>query len=192
MIGTVITEAGLSFTAKGNMTVKLIDNKIVFQDVPNSHWAAEAIAFTSSREWLLGTEQGIFAPNVSLSRAMLFTVLARLHGVETEGGEYWYSKAKNWATASGISDGSNPEASITREQLITVLHRYAGQPAASSNGKSFADSVEVSAWAHDAIDWAVSAGILNGKPGNLLEPASVVSRAEVSAMLARFIAWRSN
>nr|WP_256711207.1 family 43 glycosylhydrolase [Paenibacillus sp. FSL H7-0331] len=192
VIGTVITEAGLSFTAKGNMTVKLIDNKIVFQDVPNSHWAAEAIAFTSSREWLLGTEQGIFAPNVSLSRAMLFTVLARLHGVETEGGEYWYSKAKNWATASGISDGSNPEASITREQLITVLHRYAGQPAASSNGKSFADSVEVSAWAHDAIDWAVSAGILNGKPGNLLEPASVVSRAEVSAMLARFIAWRSN
>lgn len=93
VIGTVITEAGLSFIAKGNMTVKLIDNKVVFQDVPNSHWAAEAIAFTASREWLLGTEQGIFAPDVSLSRAMLFTVLARLHGVETEGGEYWYSKA---------------------------------------------------------------------------------------------------
>ncbi|WP_284645072.1 family 43 glycosylhydrolase [Paenibacillus silviterrae] len=192
VIGTVITEAGLSFTAKGDMTVKLIDNKVVFRDVPGSHWAAEAIAFTASREWLLGTEQGVFAPEVSLSRAMLFTVLARLHGVETEGGEYWYSKAKDWATASGISDGSTPEASITREQLITVLHRYAGQPAAGSNGKSFADSGEVSVWANDAIDWAVSAGILNGKPGNLLEPASVVSRAEVSAMLARFIAWRSN
>jgi GH43 family beta-xylosidase/uncharacterized protein YjdB len=192
VIGTVITEAGLSFTAKGNMTVKLIDNKVVFRDVPGSHWAAEAIAFTASREWLLGTEQGVFAPDVSLSRAMLFTVLARLHGVETEGGEYWYSKAKDWAIDSGISDGSTPEASITREQLITVLHRYAGQPAASSTSKSFADGGEVSVWANDAIDWAVSAGILNGRPGNLLEPASVVSRAEVSAILARFIAWRSN
>lgn len=192
VIDTVITEAGLSFTAKGNMTVELIDNKVVFQDVPHSHWAAEAIAFTASREWLLGTEQGVFAPDVSLSRAMLFTVLARLHGVETEGGEYWYSKARDWAATSGFSDGSNPEASITREQLITVLYRYAGQPAARSNGMSFADSGEVSAWANDAIDWAVSTGILNGKPGNLLEPSGVVSRAEVSAMLARFIAWRSN
>ncbi|SDE40574.1 Beta-xylosidase, GH43 family [Paenibacillus sp. UNCCL117] len=192
VIGTVVTEAGLSFTAKGNMTVKLIDNKVVFQDVPDSHWAAEAIAFTASREWLLGTEPGTFAPGVSVSRAMLFTVLARVHGVETEGGEYWYSKAADWAVASEISDGSNPEASMTREQLITVLHRYAEQPAASGNGISFADGGQVSAWANDAIDWAVSAGILTGKPGNLLEPAGAVTRAEVSAMLARFIAWRSN
>ena len=81
---------------------------------------------------------------------------------------------------------------FSREQLITILHRYAGQPSASSNSKSFADSGEVSAWANDAIDWAVSAGILNGKPGNVLEPAIVVSRAEVSAMIVRFIAWRSN
>ncbi|MDD9269538.1 family 43 glycosylhydrolase [Paenibacillus sp. GCM10023248] len=192
VIGTVVTKAGLSFTAKGNMTVKLIDNRIVFQDVPNSHLAAEAIAFVASRGWLLGTEQGVFAPDVSLSRAMLYTVLARLHGVETEGGENWYSKAKDWATTSRISDGSSPEASITREQLVTVLYRYAGKPVASGNSQSFADSGEVSAWANDAIDWAVSAGILNGKPGNLLEPTSVVSRAEVSAMLTRFIAWRSN
>ncbi|MDR6880845.1 family 43 glycosylhydrolase [Bacillus sp. 3255] len=192
VIGTVVTKAGLSFTAKGNMTVKLIDNRIVFQDVPNSHLAAEAIAFVASRGWLLGTEQGVFAPDVSLSRAMLYTVLARLHGVETEGGENWYSKAKDWATTSRISDGSSPEASITREQLVTVLYRYARKPVASGNSQSFADSGEVSAWANDAIDWAVSAGILNGKPGNLLEPTSVVSRAEVSAMLTRFIAWRSN
>ncbi|WP_079912806.1 hypothetical protein [Paenibacillus sp. 32352] len=84
---------------------------------------------------------------------MLFTVLARLHDVETE---YWYSKAKDWATASGISDGGTPEASISREQLITIPHRYAGLPAASNNSKSFADS------------------------------------GEVSAMIVRFIAWRSN
>ncbi|MGG1515601.1 family 43 glycosylhydrolase [Paenibacillus oryzisoli] len=191
VIGTVVTEAGLSFTARGNKTVKLIDNKVVFQDVPSGHWAAEAIAFIASREWLLGTEQGIYAPDVSMSRAMLFTVLARVHGIETEGGEYWYSKAKDWANASGISDGSAPEADVTREQLITVLHRYADQPAAGNNVKSFADSGEVSLWANEAIAWGVSAGILIGKPGDLLEPGSVVSRAEAATMLARFTAWLS-
>ncbi|WP_258525799.1 glycosyl hydrolase 115 family protein [Paenibacillus sp. YN15] len=188
----VRTENGLSFTAKSDMTVKLMDNKIVFQDVPASHWAAEAIAFTASRELFLGTGEGIFAPDEALSRAMLYTVLARFHGVETGGGASWYSKAQDWAIDSGISDGSAPEAAITREQLITILHRYAGQPAAGNTSKSFADSGEISVWASGAMDWAVQTGILNGKPGNLLEPASVVFRAEVSAILARFIAWSSN
>lgn len=188
---SVLTKEGLSFIAKGDMTVKLIDNKITFQDVPDNYWAAEAIAFTASRELFLGTEQGIFAPDVSMSRAMLFTVLARLDGVETEGGAYWYSRAQDWAVAAGISDGSVLEAAITREQLITLLHRYGGQPAGNSNSGSFADSGEISAWAREAMDWAVATGILNGKPGNLLKPAGAASRAEVSAILMRFIAWHS-
>ena len=192
IIGAVVTAEGLSFTAKSNMTVEVTDRKVSFQDVPGTHWAAEAIAFTTGSGLFTGMDEGSFAPDATLSRAMLFTVMARLQGVETEGGEHWYSKAKDWAAASGISDGSNPEASITREQLATILHRYAGQPAASSSGNSFADSGEISGWANDAMAWAVSAGILNGKPGNLLEPASAVSRAELSAMLKRYIAWRSN
>ena len=159
--------------------------------MPDNYWAAEAIAFTASRELFLGTEQRFFAPDVTMSRAMLFTVLTRLDGAETEGGAAWYSKAQDWAVAAGITDGSAPEAAITREQLITLLHRYAGRPAANSNSKSFADSGEITAWAREAMGWAVAKGILNGKPGNLLEPASVVSRAEVSAILARFIAWRN-
>ncbi|WP_256976040.1 S-layer homology domain-containing protein [Paenibacillus sp. MY03] len=153
--------------------MKLIDNRIVFQDVPDNYWAAEAIAFTASRELFLGTEVGMFAPGVSMSRAMLFTVLARLDGVETEGGGSWYSKARDWAMAAGISDGSAPEAAITREQLIALLYRYAGQPAANGGSKSFADSGEVSVWARGAMDWAVETGILNGKPGNLLAPVGV-------------------
>lgn len=191
IIGTVVTAEGVSFTAKGNMTVEVADRKVSFRDVPGSHWAADAIAFTAGSGLFTGTDEGSFAPDVTLSRAMLFTVMARLQGVDTEGGEYWYSKAKDWAVASGISDGSYPEASITREQLATILYRYVGQPAAGSSN-TFADSGEVSGWANDAIAWAVSAGILNGKPGNLLEPASAVSRAELSAMLTRYIAWRSN
>ncbi|MCM3628702.1 glycosyl hydrolase 115 family protein [Paenibacillus glycanilyticus] len=188
---SVLTKDGVSFIARGDMTLILIDNKITFKDVPDNHWAAESIAFTASRELFLGTGQDLFTPNASMSRAMLFAVLARLDGVETEGGANWYSKAQDWAVTAGISDGSAPDAAITREQLITLLHRYAGQPAASGNGKSFADSGEISAYAREAMEWAVARGILNGKPRNLLEPASSVTRAEVSAILARFIALRS-
>nr|WP_243865595.1 glycosyl hydrolase 115 family protein [Paenibacillus lupini] len=188
---SVLTEDGISFTARGDTKVKLIDNKISFTDVPDSYWAAEAIAFTASRELFLGTGKNVFTPNASMSRAMLFTVLARLNGVETEGGVNWYSKAQEWAMTAGISDGSTPEAGITREQLITLLYRYAGQPAVSDNSKNFADISAISAWAKEAMDWAVETGILNGKPGNLLEPGNVVTRAEVSTILARFIAWRN-
>jgi uncharacterized protein YjdB/lysophospholipase L1-like esterase len=183
---------GISFKAKGDMTMQIMDNPVAFTDVPGGHWAAEAIAFTASRGLFSGTEQNVFSPEVSLSRAMLFTVLARLEGVETEGGDHWYSKAQDWAAAFGISDGSAPEAAITREQLITILHRYAGQPTAAGAGKSFADSGDISPWAKEAMDWAVHAGILNGKPENRLEPGIVATRAEVSAMLMRFVAWNGN
>lgn len=188
---SVRTEDGISFVAKGDMTVKVTDNKVAFGDVPGSYWAAEAIAFAASRELFLGTEPGVFAPEALMSRAMLFAVLARLDGAETEGGANWYSKAREWAVTAGISDGSMPESAITREQLIALLHRYAGRPAANGEGKSFADGGEVSAWAREAMDWAVSTGILYGKPGNFLDPAGAASRAEVSAMLARYVVWRS-
>ncbi len=193
VLGTTLPVGnGISFIAKGDMTVQIMDNPVAFTDVPGGHWAAEAVAFTASRGLFSGTDKGMFSPEVSLSRAMLFTVLARLEGVETEGGEYWYSKAQDWAAASGISDGSAPEAAITREQLITLLHRYAGQPTAAGAGKSFVDSGDISPWATEAMDWAVHAGILNGIQENRLEPNGVATRAEVSAMLMRFVVWNGN
>ncbi|MFM9332131.1 glycosyl hydrolase 115 family protein [Paenibacillus mesotrionivorans] len=193
VLGTTLPAGnGISFIAKGDMTVQIMDNPVAFTDVPGGHWAAEAVAFTASRGLFSGTDKGMFSPEVSLSRAMLFTVLARLEGVETEGGEYWYSKAQDWAAASGISDGSAPEAAITREQLITLLHRYAGQPTAAGAGKSFVDSGDISPWATEAMDWAVHAGILNGNPENRLAPKGAATRAEVSAMLMRFVVWNSN
>ncbi|GBF76855.1 hypothetical protein PA598K_05363 [Paenibacillus sp. 598K] len=198
ILGTSVwTEEGLRFLARGDMKVQLMDNLIAFRDVPGSHWAAEAIAFAASRELLRGTEPGVFAPGATMSRAMLLTVLARLDGAETEDGAPWYSKAQEWAIAKGISDGSAPGAVITREQLIALLYRYAGAPkgsglaagAEASDVRRFADSDEISAWASDAIDWAIKTGVLYGKTGNLLDPAGVVSRAEASALLARFVAW---
>ncbi|WP_020620366.1 family 43 glycosylhydrolase [Paenibacillus daejeonensis] len=188
ILGTsMLTEDGLSFLARGDLSVQLMENRIAFSDVSSSHWAAGAIAFTASRELFRGTEPGRFAPGASMSRAMLFTVLARLDGTETEGGELWYSKAQDWAIAAGISDGSAPSAAISREQLITLLHRYAGAPAADGDSTSLADSGEIAAWAVHAMNWAVATGILNGKPGNLLDPGASVTRAEVATILVRFI-----
>ncbi|WP_020620365.1 glycosyl hydrolase 115 family protein [Paenibacillus daejeonensis] len=193
ILGTsMLTEDGLSFLARGDLSVQLMENPIAFSDVSSSHWAAGAIAFTASRELFRGTEPGRFDPGASMSRAMLFTVLSRLDGTETEGGELWYSKAQDWAIAAGISDGSAPSADISREQLVTLLHRYAGAPAADGDSTSFADSGEIAAWAVHAMNWAVATGILHGKPGNLLDPGASVTRAEVATILVRFIANRSS
>lgn len=188
LASSVLTADGLRFTATGDMTVQLIDNKVSFKDVLQQHWAAQAIAFTASRELFQGTGQQMFSPAEPMSRAMLFSVLAQVDGVETKGGVHWYSKALDWAVASGISDGHTPEAGLTREQLVTMLHRYAGQPVAnSSSGKHFADSDQVSAWARNAMNWAMDTGLLNGKPGKLLAPASVVTRAEAAVILTQYI-----
>jgi uncharacterized protein YjdB/lysophospholipase L1-like esterase len=188
LIRTSVTdENGVSFIATENVKVKLVDNASSFNDVTENHWAADAIAFATSRELFLGADEGTFAPEMSMSRAMLVTVMARLDGEVTEGGATWYSKAMDWAVEAAISDGSAPEAAINREQLAVMLYRYAGKPAAEGEGKSFTDSGDVSAWASEAMDWAVKTGILTGKAGNRLDPTGLASRAEVSAMLMRFV-----
>ena len=185
---SILTEDGITFFAEGDMAVKLVDNESTFSDVADGHWASDAIAFTASRELFVGIGEGAFAPNLSMSRAMLFTVMARLDGADTVGGATWYSKAMEWAVEAGISDGSAPETAITREQLAAMLYRYAGQPAAEGESKTFADSGDVSDWAGAAMDWAVKTGILTGKTGDRLDPDGFASRAEVSAMLMRFVA----
>lgn len=185
---SILTEEGITFFAEENMTVKLVDNGSNFTDVVESHWASDAIAFATSRELFVGVGNGGFAPNLSMSRAMLFTVMARLDGTNTADGATWYSKAMDWAVETGISDGSAPDTAITREQLAVMLYRYAGQPAAEGESRAFTDSQDVSAWAGTAMDWAVKTGILTGKAGDRLDPAGFASRAEVSAMLMRFVA----
>lgn len=185
---SIPTQDGVALTLTENATLKLIDNAKDFDDVTASHWAADAIDFTSSRELLTGTADKTFSPGDSTTRAMLFTTLARLNGVDTTGGTLWYSKGMDWAVSSGISDGTNPDALITREQLATMLYRYAGQPEAKAIAEgTFQDGNTISDWAVEAMNWAVEAGILKGKDGNLLDPAANATRAEVATMLQRFV-----
>ena len=114
------------------------------------------------------------------------TILARYAGADTTGGASWYEKGMAWAQSAGISDGRAPEAGITREQLVTMLYRYAGTPEPTGSLDGFNDKDAVSDYAADALCWAVDEGLLTGKGGGWLDPAGTATRAEMAAILMRF------
>lgn len=184
---SVPTGEGLRIILTEGGKLEIVDNSRNFQDVPDWAWFNGAVQFTASRELMAGTSENTFSPGMSMSRAMLMTVLARLDGQNTFNGETWDSVGMSWAKEHGISDGSNPEVSITREQLAAMLYRYAKAGKTEASLTRFSDAAKVSPWASDAIAWAVVNGILTGKPGGLLDPQGLATRAEVSAMLERFI-----
>ena len=168
--------------------------------MPKSHYAADAIRWAWENGWFSGVSGKRFAPEQGLSRAMLVTVLWRMegeprHGISgftdvLPGG--WYEKAVAWAAFSGIVSGTaegvfSPDAAITREQLAVILWRYAGSPQPSGSLNGFADAGEVSAYAAEAMAWAVEQGIVTGSNGRLL-PKSGATRAQTALMLQRFAA----
>lgn len=110
----------------GSAELVLVDRSRNFDDTRN-HWAKDAINFVTAHELFSGTSDTAFTPDSPMTRAMLMTVLARFDGQDTTGGAVWYEKAMEWARENGISDGSDPDGSITREQLASMLWRYAGQ-----------------------------------------------------------------
>ena len=183
--GSIVTETGVALRAEGNVRLKIIDNAKRFNDMAN-HWAKDAVEFASSRELFNGVGNDAFGPDLSMTRGMVSTVLARLAGADTTGGETWYAKGTVWAVENGISDGTNPEQPVTREQLAAMLYRYAGSPAVSGE-LSFDDTDSISAWARDAVRWCVDNGILNGVGGNRMTPQDLARRGQVAAMLMRFL-----
>ena len=183
--GSVVTETGIALRAEGDMRLKIIDNAKSFNDMAD-HWAKDAVEFASSRELFNGVGNDAFGPDRSMTRGMVSTVLARLAGADTAGGETWYAKGTVWAVENGISDGTAPEQPVTREQLAAMLYRYAGSPAVSGE-LGFDDADSISAWARDAVRWCVDNGILNGVGGNRMTPQDLARRGQVAAMLMRFL-----
>lgn len=183
--GSVVTETGVALRAEGDVRLKIIDNAKSFNDMAD-HWAKDAVEFASSRELFNGVGNGAFGPDRSMTRGMVSTVLARLAGADTAGGETWYAKGTVWAVENGISDGTAPEQPVTREQLAAMLYRYAGSPAVSGE-LGFDDADSISAWARDAVRWCVDNGILNGVGGNRMTPQDLARRGQVAAMLMRFL-----
>jgi hypothetical protein len=167
------------------------------------HWAYAAIDFVVSKGLFNGVSSESFAPNAAMTRAMFATVLSRYANGTAKGtasfGDVpagrWYSNGVLWAAENGVVSGMgnnlfDPNGSVTREQLVVMLRNYAkniGLDVGASGGLSaYADTASVSAWATDAFAWAVSAGLITGKPGNLLDAKGTATRAEVAVVLQRF------
>ena len=176
------TEDGIQLTINGGATVKIVDNSKDFADTRN-HWAKDAIDFVSARGLVNGMSATIYAPNASTTRAQLWTILARQNNADLTGGATWFENAQNWAKEKGISDGANPNGTINRAQMVTMLWRAMGQPAAAS-GASFAD-VPADSYYAQAVAWAIENGITAGVGGGRFDPNSTCTSAQIATFLAR-------
>lgn len=184
---SVTTESGVVLTVEDGAKVMIVDNSKDFADVPASYWGSDAVDFATSRDLFNGTSATTFDPDADMNRAMIVTVLARLEGVDTTTGSTWYEAGQQWAIEAGISDGSDLNSAVSREQLVTMLYRYAGSPAVSGVISGYADTDSVSSWAVEAMTWAINEGIVNGV-GNSLDPQGDATRAQVATILMRFVA----
>lgn len=171
-----------------------------FTDVPATHWAAGAVEFVTSQGLLQGTGASTFAPGQPMTRAMLVTALWREAGspvvnyamdFDDVDEDQWYTEAVRWAVSKGIVAGTgkgfSPDAALTRESLAAILFRYAGGQVSADDLSGYADGASVSAWAREAMNWAVAQGLITGKSGGRLDPGGTASRAEVSAILMRYV-----
>ena len=163
--------------------------KTRFADVSGNAWYASAVNYVVNKGLMNGTGEDKFSPNADTTRGMIVTVLARLDGKSTAGTP-WYAAGQRWAMEYEISDGTNMTGAITREQLVTMLFRYAvknGLEAVtlSENLTQFTDASDISAWAVSAMQWAVGQGLIQGSNGQL-RPQANASRAEVATILMRF------
>ena len=174
-----------------------------FADVHHGDWFYEAVEYCASRGFMAGTDNGIFSPNVALSRAMVAQILYAMENKPggAPGGKFsdvkdsdWFAAAVNWCAQAGVVAGMDdgtfaPNANVTREQLATMLcsyTRFKGKDAtATGNIDQFSDVGLVSSWAVDNVKWAVGHGIMAGKDGNVIDPTGNATRAEMAQMIYR-------
>lgn len=200
---SAIDKDGISFVIKNRGKYEIIDNSKIFEDI-DGHWGRNAIVFVTARELFMGTRNNEFSANEDMTRAMLVTVLHRLNGLTLQKDEnfsdvpsgQWYSDAIEWAAAnkivSGYGNGSfGTNYSITREQLVTILYRYTDtigfDRKESGSLSEFKDGDKVSDYATEAMEWAIGAGLINGRNGGRLDPKGDATRAEVANVLEKFI-----
>ena len=167
------------------------DNR--FTDVPSTHWAHDSIEYVVEKDLFSGTSATTFSPEGTMTRAMLWVVLARMDDVNTNAssGEAWYQPGLDWAVENGISDGTNPNNNITREQFAAMLYRYAENAgeditADTSELNKFIDTINIASYALEPLAWAVENGIVSGTSSDTISPAGNATRAQVATMLMRY------
>ena len=193
---TVKVTADMAFSAVwGNLPDVKPDTKpdqpvvteFPFYDVAASAWYYDAVKYVYDKGLMDGVDTHEFAPNATLTRAMVWTILARAEGVDTTGGASWYAKAQEWAVAKGVSDGENPNAAITRQELVTMLYRLAGSPTVTGS-LTAPDASSVSSWAKDAMLWAMNLGLVEGDENGAVTPTATATRAQAAALIMRYTA----
>ena len=176
-----------------------------FADVSSSDWFYNDVRYVYEKGIMDGTGADRFSPNAPLTRAMIVTILYRMAGSPAMSGasdfkdvdsNKWFAKAVAWAAANGIVNGYGsglfgPNDPVTREQLAAILYRYAvygGMTAVTleENLGSFADTAQLSAYAIQAMNWAVGQGLINGSGSNLV-PKAQATRAQVAAIIHRYL-----
>ena len=158
-----------------------------FTDVSEGHWFYEYVAYVYTHGLMEGTSATTFEPDAGMTRAMFWAVLARIDGQSVSGAN-WLETARAWAMAEGVSDGTAASELVTREQMVTMLYRFAGSPVAGGMALSeFADAGSVSSWASDAMSWALGEGVISGMGGGMLSPQGTATRAQAAAILMRFV-----
>lgn len=179
-----------------------------FIDINPGDWFYNDVMFVYEKALMSGTSANTFAPYGNITRGQLAVILYRMEGspaverknsltdVEYGPGTVWFYDAATWAHQNGIMEGSGnnkfaPDDSVTREQLASILYRYAQvkgyNVTNTGNLDGFTDKENISDWAREAIRWVISCGIMNGRENNLFDPKGIATRAEVAVMLHRFI-----
>ena len=174
-----------------------------FPDVDENDWFYDEVVYVYENGLMNGVENNQFAPNTATNRAMLATILYRLAGEPAVSGDLpftdvesgtWYTDAVLWAAQNGIVNGLGentfaPMNTLTREQLVTMLYRYAQNKGydmtASADLSGYPDADKIQSWAQEAMTWAVAEGIVEGMDGNL-NPAGNATRAQIATILMRF------
>lgn len=164
-----------------------------FTDVPQGHWAYESVDYAVDKGYFSGTGVDTFSPDYTMTRAMLWTVLSRMDNYTGTSalGQPWYKSGQDWVVKNGISDGTNPDADITREQFASMLYnfaRHAGRDTSTDSTvlNQFVDRSSIASYAVDAMAWAVTHGIVSGTTSTTISPAVVTTRAQAATMLMRF------
>ena len=176
-----------------------------FTDVSEKDWFYGDVMFVYENGLMLGTSKTLFSPHGTATRGMMATILWRMEGspapkgknsfTDVEAGK-WYADAITWTAENGIfagygKDKFGPDDPITREQLAAIFYRYADYKGynltVKGNLDKFKDADKVTDYAKTAMQWAVGSGLMKGKSGNLLDPQGTATRAEIAAMLHRFI-----
>lgn len=154
-----------------------------FADVDEGAWYYDSVAYVCAEGLMEGVSEDRFDPDGGMTRAMLWAILARIDG-ETVTGSAWAEDARRWALDSGVSDGTDADGFVTREQLVTMLWRFMGEPTVDFL-LTAEDAGDISAWAYEAMRWAVSEGIIEGSGSGRLEPDAGATRAQTAAILMR-------